>query len=233
MKKNIFAAMMGLATLLMISCSTKDVINDIDPMETEGLQVRTQIIDSLRNLPPEERGRFMEQNAPQLNSMLASYLRQRGYSCEIETVGYSFGSGKAKGVESGDSTRHNGHYNDQLYAIIKGGSCFGDSLIVFVQCLNGTFSLKGDGQSLGTYVPEFTIDSLMGINRYVDYMMSIYLAEYFNIPIYKGRKMNEKFRITPAEARLLEDSIGNTQVTVKVYPGDHFHLGRMTYTRSF
>jgi hypothetical protein len=233
MKKFIFAAMVGLATLLIISCSTKDVINDIDPMETEGLEMRSQIVDSLRKLPAEERGRFMEQNAPQLNSMLTSYLRQRGYSCEIKTIGYGFGSGKAKGVESGDGNRHNGHYNDQLYAIVKGGKCFDDSLIVFVQCLNGTFSLKGDGQSLGTYVPEFTIDSLMGINRYVDYPTSIYLAEYFNIPIYRGKKMAEKFRITPAEARLLEGSIGNTQITVKVYPGDHFHLGTMTYTRSF
>lgn len=235
-KRNVFIGVVFMVILSFIIFSVvknkKDVVGGIQPMEESGIGWRTEIIDSLRKLPQDQRAGFIQQNVPQLNSQLIRFLRNSGYDCNVDSVTYLFGSGKAKGVQSGDGNTYNGYYDEQLYAVIKGETCFKDSLVVFVQCLNGTFSLKGKTvQNLGSYKPRFTIEKGNGINAYVDYQTSIFLAEHFKLPVYVGRNPGIRKRISYQMAKDLEAHLGRKQVTVLVYPGDEFDLGTMTYVR--
>lgn len=235
-KRKIFAGVVLVIIIVLIIFSVmknkKDVVGGIQPMEESGIGWRTEIIDSLRKLPQDQRSEFIQKNVPQLNSQLIRFLRNSRYDCNVDSVTYLFGSGKAKGVQSGDGNTYDGYYDEQLYAVIKGETCFKDSLVVFVQCLNGTFSLKGKTvQNLGSYKPRFTIEKGNGINAYVDYQTSIFLAEHFKLPVYIGRDPRFRKRISYQMAKDLEVHLDRKQVTVLVYPGDEFDLGTMSYVR--
>jgi hypothetical protein len=218
-----------------VSCSNAkasnvDVVNGTQPVDVHDIQWKKQFIASLKPLSPVERKTRIDQVVPRLNTQLVENLRERGFGCEIKSITYVFGSGTAKEVASGDGNTYNGHFDDQLYAVIKGGDCFKDSLMAFVQCFNGVFVIEGDNQeTIGTYAPVFTIGKGWGINRYVEYLNSVWLAEVFGIPLHEGQGWDGKI-ITPARARELYNQLGETAVTVEVYEGDVFDLGNMTYT---
>ena len=106
---------------------------------------------------------------------------------------------------------------------------------VLVRCLNGLFVVDGSELRLARIfsaepVMRFTVDRRRGLTTYVDYATSINLAEHFNLPLYRGRIQTTNHRITPTRARALADSTDIVQVTVRVFEGDRFDLGAMTYT---
>lgn len=207
-----------------------DVVNGLTPMDVHDIQWRKDLITRLKSLTPAQRKAEIDKEVPRLNSQLVAYLVSRGKTCPVKNITYGFGSGKADSVESARSPRQNGVFTDQLFAIVKGGKCFGDSLIVFVQCFNGTFALAGDNlETIGTYVPEFTIAKGRGLNNYVDYQTSIWLAEKFNLKLYKSHSWDDTKVISPADARALETKLDSIPVTVRVFAGDHFNLSDMTY----
>ncbi|HVY36002.1 MAG TPA: hypothetical protein VG982_01845 [Candidatus Paceibacterota bacterium] len=241
MKKLSFFCLVLITALTMSfhfsSCSNADankvdVVNGVQPFDVHDITWRKEFIASLKPLTPEQRRQRIDDVLPHLNASLVSTLRENGLDCEIKSITYMFGSGTAKGVSSGDGEKYDGTYEDQLYAVVKGGKCFGDSVVAFVQCFNGVFSLKGKNNDvIGTYYPSFTIEKNKGINYYVDYQTAIWLAECFDIPLYKGQGWSGP-SVTPKEAREMENNLDNVQVTVRVNEGDHFDLGNMTYTHN-
>ncbi len=241
MKKFLFFPLMAILFVgtidFLSSCSNAsaskvDVVNGTTPMDVHDIQWRTEFINSLKEMTPEQRKAEVDRVLPRLNSQLVASLQQRGKYCEIKSIEYAFGSGKAKEVESGDGNSYDGYYADQLYAIVKGGSCFKDSTIVFIQCLNGTFVIDGESIfSLGFSQPVFVIQKPNGINTYTDYRTSIWLAEVFGLKVHKGQGWSGPI-ISYKEAYDLYDRLGETAVTVEVYDGDQFDLGNMTYTHN-
>ncbi len=213
---------------MIISCKKKDVVFDHPPMSSDPW--RNQLVSDLQNAPNDEtRIKMLNQRSSYLTQQLIMYLRNHGYKCPIDTILYRYGSGKAIDVTAKDG-KHSGPFKPQPYALIKGGECFRDSMYVFILCFNGTFSLtSSDASNIGGGSPRFRIAAGNGINSYVDYKTSIDLAEAFHIPIYKGKGWNDANRITPAQARALENQLGQHQVTVRVFEGDEFDLGNMTY----
>lgn len=220
--------------MMFASCNKSeklDVVNGIVPVDVHDIQWRADFIKSLKPLTPAQRKAEIDKVVPRLNTQLVAMLRNHGKNCEITSITYVFGSGSARQVASGDGNTYDGEFSDQLYAVVKGGTCFGDSLMAFVQCFNGVFIIEGENQEIiGTYEPEFTIAKGQGINRYVDYRTSIWLAEHFDLKLYHGKGWNKKNEISAKEARELENTLYKTQVTVRVFPGDHFNLGTMEYT---
>jgi len=206
----------------------KDVVEDRDPVNSDDW--RTELVTQLRSAQNDaERSIIMEENGVRLTSQLIYFLKSNGYDCRIDTIEYRYGSGKAMDVASGDGNTYDGKFKSQPYAIVKGGECFKDSMFVFILCFNGTFSLSSsDSRIIGHGSQVFTIGRGKGINYYVDYRTSVWLAETFNLPLYKGKGWNEKNIINPEEALALENEIDRIQVTVKVFPGDRFDLRNMT-----
>jgi hypothetical protein len=230
--RNVFAYFIMAICMICASCNKeeKDVVNGIAPVDVHDIEWRTALIESLKPLSPTERKAKLDEVVPRLNTQLVQMLRRNGKDCEIKTITYVFGSGRARQVASGDGNLHNGYFNDQLYAVIKGGACFGDSLMAFVQCFNGVFIIEGENQEvIGTYQPVFTIAAGQGINTYVDYRTSIWLAETFKLTLYKGHGWNPSKIITPEQAYQLESRLAEVPVTVRVFAGDRFDLGAMTY----
>ncbi|MEK7106299.1 MAG: hypothetical protein AAB895_02995, partial [Patescibacteria group bacterium] len=88
-----------------------------------------------------------------------------------------------------------------------------------------------DNQLIGTYDLTFTIGKGVGINRYVEYMNSIWLAEIFSLPLHEGQGWSGPI-ITPQRARELYNQLGETAVTVEVYEDDIFNLRDKTYTHN-
>jgi hypothetical protein len=221
--KNLFF----LISLVAVLMSCKDVVKDHQPVSSDSW--RTDLVKKIQSAENDaERNTLMEKNGQVLTTQLISFLRTNGYNCNIDTIMYRYGSGKAKDVASGDKKTYSGHFDPQPYAIVKGGSCFKDSLYVFILCFNGTFQLKSNSSSIGNGNLIFTIKKGEGINRYVDYKTSIWLADQFDLPLYKGKKMIRTKKITPETALSLARLIDSVQVTVKVFPGDRFDLGKMT-----
>ncbi len=219
------------------SCSSAgatklDVVNGTVPVSVHDIEWRKSLIETLKPMTPTERKAEIDKVLPRLNSQLVASLRERGYGCDIASIEYVFGSGTSESVESGDGNTYSGFYEDQLYAVIKGDKCFKDSMMVFVQCFNGTFVIDGKSiYSIGIYEPSFTIEKGKGINSYVDYRTAVWIAEQFNLPLYKGQGWKGPI-ITPTQARQYENDLDRQAITVKVYPGDYFNLGTITYRKA-
>lgn len=235
MKKIIILALLFLGVISnthLTSCSDAkaiDVVEGVIPVQTDAW--RSTLVRSLQLAgSDEERAEILNNATNRLTNQLIGFLRNSGYTCRIDTVLYRYGSGKADNVAGGDRKSHDGIFKDQPYAVIKGDTCFKDSMYVFIRCFNGTFSLNAPGATtIGSGSPRFTIERLQGINRYVDYRTSIWLADRFDLVLYEGRGWTGQ-RISPERALALEDSLAWKPVTVRVYTGDHFDLGTMTYT---
>jgi len=174
----------------------------------------------------------MAANGTRLTTQLVSFLRRKGFNCQIDSIQYHYGTGTAEDVQSGDGNRYSGKFESQPYATIS-GPCFQKGLSVFILCFNGTFSLNSDdSRSIGRGNQIFTIEPGRGINHYVDYETSIWLAEFFNLTLYKGKGWQQQNEITPDEALELYPNLDRVQVTVRVHPGDTFDLGRMVMVRN-
>ncbi len=254
MKKGpIFLILSGIIFFLMYNCNVSctnagatkklDIVNGTAPMDIHDIEWRKAFIAELKELSPEQRIAQINRVLPRLNAQLVASLHKRGLACEIVSISYGFGTGDAEAVGSGDGHKYDGVFEDQLFAIVKGkpgNHCFKDSLgfrdslVVFVQCFNGTFVINGEatyGDILipSTSSPRFTIEKGMGINHYVDYRTSIWLAKKMGLKIFKGKGRGRK-EITPESAYEFEPYLGRIFVNVPVNEGDQFDLGRMTYT---
>jgi len=231
--KRIFVTFLAITALFavtfLISCEkekTLDVVNDTTPVSQN--QWRTSLVSQLQSAENDtERSHIMAENGVQLTAQLTAFLRRNGYPCPIDTIIYKYGSGEAMDVASGDGNAYSGEFTSQPYAVVEGGDCFRNGLSVFILCFNGTFSLSSRGSStIGGGNSVFTIEQGKGINHYVDYPTAIWLAENFDLALYKGKGWKDQ--ITPEEALSLEGTLDVNLVAVKVFPGDVFDLNNMT-----
>ena len=151
---------------------------------------------------------------------------------------FHFGSLKDVRAEGGDGQTREGYFKDQVIALVHVRGV-NKPLAVIVQCLNGVFQLpenmqRAGMQHLGNYTPveRFTIGPREGLTHHVDFPTAINLADRFDLPLYKGREMSTARRITPDQARALEDRTDWVQVTVYVVEGDIFDLRDSTFIPS-
>jgi hypothetical protein len=225
-----------LALGLMAGCKKKvDVVEGISPVSTALSGVRVTI-QQLAQLPPAERAARLRRDWPHLSEEVVYYARAHRLipaNAEIRRVEFLFGS--LDRVSAMDSTRatREGFFKDQLVARLHADD--GPSVDLIVLCLNGMVASPKDMgklQNIGIQFPvqRFMIGPREGLVHHVDYPLAIDLAEKFNLPLYAGRQMIDKRRITPAEARRMEPDTARTQVTVCVFEGDRFDLVAGTYT---
>lgn len=219
----------GAVSFLLAACHQKDVVTDFKAQNTDAW--RTQFVHQLQTAKNDsERQVLMEQNGVHLTTQLIAFLRSQGFPCSIDTIIYRYGSGTADSVSSGDGKKHTGTFSSQPYAIVKGDSCFNDSLFVFILCFNGTFTIHSTNSVvIGSSSPKFVIEKGKGLTSYVDYETSIWIARHFHLPLYKGKFWDSTKVISPDEALRLIPYLRKTQVTVRVFTGDRFDLGNMTY----
>jgi hypothetical protein len=225
--------------LVVTGCAAKrvDVVNGVPPMSTS-LAGIAPTLDDMANMSPQARGRYLEQNWPHLDEDVAYYLREMGKlspETAVHRVEFRFGSLNNVRAESRDGERR-GYFENQLIALVypRGSRV---PMSVIVQCLNGTFALPEELerlQAVGSHTPQerFTIGPREGLIHHVDFPVAIDLAERFNLPLYRGRSFNQRFRITSDQARRLESTTDRLQVTVYVVEGDRFDLVNMTFTPS-
>lgn len=229
----------GLSALLILSiynyscthasAASIDVVNGTQPVNPHDIEWRTDFIAKLKPMTPEERRLEIDKVLPRLNGSVMAALQGK-FNCKDVSITYMFGSGTADSVASGDGKKYSGYFKDQLYAVVKSPHCITDSVTLFVQCFNGWVTLKADEgvQVIGSYKPVFTIQKGWGLNRYVDYLTSIWIAEKFNLTLHKGQGVDGEI-ITPAQAREYKDKLAQQAVTVEIHPGDVVDLGNMTY----
>lgn len=215
-----------------------DVVNGVDPV---GRQLYDGVhiwVKDMAKMPAAERQAYLRQAAPHLEQSVPYFLRQAGkmsVADRVERVQFLYGS--LDDVKAGDKQGnvHRGYAKDQLIArvFIEGKK---EPVDVFVQCLNGVFSLTpGDYdrlQDLGAYnvAERFTIEAGEGLVHHVDYPVAMDIAERHGLKLYRGSRQTSSREITVAEARRLENRTDQIQVTVQVYAGDVFDLNTMTYT---
>ena len=229
------------ALLALPACAKQkesvDLVKEVPPVSTSMASV-APTLETMAALPPAERGRYLERAWPHLSADVVYFLRRMGKITPASTVSrveFRYGSLGNVRAESRDGERF-GFFRDQLVALIhlEGTP---NPIAVIVECLNGTFALPeelGRLQTVGSHTPveRFRIGHREGLIHHVDFPTAIALAEHFRLPLYKGRKIAEKYQITPAEARLLEPTTSRLQVTVYVVQGDEFDLRHMTFTPS-
>lgn len=230
-----------LTALVAVGCSKKqvDLVNGVPPVATSLAGVE-ETLSTLASLPPGERGAYLERTWPHLEEDVVYYLRRIGklplYGTPVTRVEFLYGSMDYAVAESGDGQRRQGFFSNQLVAVVYPQGR--EPIPVIVKCLNGTFMLPEDLrqhlQMVGDHAPEerFTIGPREGLIHHVDFPTAIDMAQQFNLPLYRGRIIDDKFRITPDEARHLESTTDRLQVTVYVVEGDQFNLVSMTFTPS-
>lgn len=233
----IFAILAMTWTFWPPSARAVDLVNGITPV-SEAMNGIRPTLQELAALSPEQRTARLKQNWPNIEQDVVYFLRRADklQGSEVERVEFFFGSLKKARAEDKVGTIHDGYFSDQLLAkvTICGRN---EPLTVIVQCLNGTFLFPEDYgklQNLGSFVPRerFVIGPRQGLATYVDYPVAMDLAERFNLPLYRGRKIDPRNRITVAEARGMETNVNRVQVTVFVVEGDAFDLAAGTFTPS-
>lgn len=219
--------------LIIFGCKAKDeidVVRGVTPVHNWDSNT-TSLLDSLKNIPDKQKMTFIQKKLPHLTPALCRYVEERFAKTTIDSIVYSFGSGKAQGVLDAAGARHDGVFNNELIAYIwlKPDQLKKNPVKVFVRCLNGMFEIQGDSR-LGLVPSEFVIQKDEGLCHHLDFKTSIWLAEKFHLPLFKGKKVRDKFKITPNQARKINTN--KNQVMVLVYPGDTFRLfgGQARYT---
>lgn len=225
---------------LGVACAKQervDLVNGVPPVSGSMASI-ARTLDEMSKLPEGERAAYLERTWPNLSRDVVYFLRRLGKITpdqKVRHVDFRFGSLENVRAESRDGNRY-GYFRNQLVALVnvEGAS---KPMAVIVQCLNGTFATEdelGRLQQVGSHTPieQFRIGYREGLIHHVDFPTAIHMAERFNLPLYRGRKMDAKHRITPAEARRLESTVDRLQVTVYVVEGDEFDLARMTFQPS-
>jgi hypothetical protein len=230
-KRTIIFLILGalVASFCIVACHHKkskkkeiDVVKDITPRHiwdphTMGL------LDSIKHVPDKDKLAYINKHLPNLTPTICRQIEERFGKLVIDSIIYSFGSGKAKGAEDSSGHRFDGVYKDQLVAKIwtKPKTKVGNPIIVLVVCLNGVIEIAGDNR-IGPASSEFVIQKNEGICPHVDFATSVWLAEKFNLPLYRGKIHRGGKRITPNQARRINTQ--HNQVSVLVYTGDRFIL---------
>ena len=217
-----------------------DVVRGVTPVSTAFAGI-APMVDEMAAMSPQERGRFIEQNYPHLQTDIAYFLRRMGKLTPgraVTRVTFHYGSLNDVSAENGDGAQVRGYFRNQLIALAyHSGST--QPVAVIVECLNGTFVLPEqvgrDLQLVGEHTPRerFRIGKGEGLIHHVDYPTAIAIAEQFRLPLYRGKTMRERAKITPDEARALESSTDRLQVTVHVVEGDEFDLVGMKFEPSY
>lgn len=234
--KNLALAFFAMLTLslVFVSCSKgeeTDLVNDISMRvnPSDGLiKLNNQLQDAGS---PAEMAEIIGDNQ-WLTGRVVSYARELEIikqNAKVDSVVFYYGSAEAQAQDK-TGKYFDGKVTDQLVAFIFHDGIKNDPAGVIVLCTNGMLADLNDFTRITSGDIEFTIEDRQGINTYVDYETAINLAERFDLDLYRGKNMSKKNKITPATARSLQSSIDRIQVTVKVYAGDHFDLGSMTYT---
>ncbi len=213
----------------------KDVVSDYKVVsERFSTPSFIEAMKTLKGLPADQREAYLATTFPRLHEDVVYYLRERGKLQTNETVQnveFLFGSATSVKAEDGDGNVNQGKFDDQLVArvTIVGRD---KPMDVIVHCLNGTFNLPGDLQSLGNRIPKqkFTIAAGEGLTAHVAMATAVDLAKRFNLPMYRGKKISSSNSISVEQAGSLDTD--KVQVTVYVVEGDTFDLVNMTITPS-
>ena len=218
---------LGIFFLCRDNAGAVNVVRDIEPVR-QTTPEQDLVLSSLEGKDPGEIKTILDREWPTLGSSIVGWLRSTNRitpSEEVTSVEYMYGSGQADG-EDGQGQIHSGYFEDELLAkvTIAGRN---EPLVVAVRCLNGLFRIQGDGiNTIAEDEINFTIGRRKALVDYVSYETSIYLAEYFNLPIYKGRGRSRR-AVDPTEARATNTD--DHQIMVLVFAGDEFDIGNMTY----
>ena len=224
----------------LIGCTKKenvDLVNGVPPVSNSMASI-SETLEEMARLPEAERGAYLERTWPNLSRDVTYFLRRRGKispEATVSRVEFRYGSLENIGAESARGNRF-GYIRDQLVALVSIEGVK-EPIVVIVQCLNGTFATEEDLhrlQAVGSHTPieQFTIGPREGLIHHVDFPTAIALAEAHRIPLYRGREMTERNRITPATARRLEPTTDRLQVTAYVVEGDRFDLAGGLFTPS-
>ena len=214
-----------------------ELVHGVAPVSTRLQSIAPTIEEMARIQNPAERQAVLQRNWPHLQQDIIYYLRGDGKiqpNEQVARVEFRFGSLEGVQGESASREYQRGFVKDELIATIFVTGR--DPFHVLVLCTNGMVASLDDVQGLqlvGSHnVPmeRFTIGRAKGLVHYVDYPLAIDLAERFNLPLYRGRDQRDANRITPAQARALENRTDWTQVTVGVKEGDVIDLRTGSYT---
>lgn len=219
-----------LGAFLFSGCAPKndtDVVHDIPPVRQVSSE-QASLLASLKGQSPQEIKAAIEEEWPTLSSEIIAYVRtakEIGNHEEIN-ITYLYGSSSAKG-EDATGEIHDGRFDDQLVAKLEIKERK-ESIYIAVLCMNGLFDIKEDNLTrVGDAATTFTIEKGRNLVYHVGYEQAILLADYFDLPIIRGKGSNAEV-ITASKALVTDTDY--YQVAVIVYPGDTFNLGNMTYT---
>lgn len=240
-RKHMVLGAVGLAVAAIIGAtavhaSKVDLVEGVQPMSRSMASI-SATIDRLAELPPEQRGAYLERTWPHLDEDVVLFLRNQGRierGTEVSRVEFRFGDLDNIFAQEAGGARRFGYVEDQLVAVVHVAGVE-KPITVFVQCLNGTFvelDQMSRLQVLGTHTPieRFTIGPREGLVHHVDYPAAIALAEQHGLQVYKTSVQIPRNRISYATARAMESQTDWTQVTVRVFQNDRFDLVNGTYT---
>lgn len=228
----------GLGVNACNKAEARNLVDGIAPASTAFAGIHG-FAEELAKLPAVERASYLDRARPRLNEGVVFFLRSLGRIKEdevVEKVELFFGSIENTTASDGQGREHKGYFKDELVArvTLKGGRTE-DAL---VRCLNLWLELPRHLRNLQRLssiqmleLTQFTIGRGEGLIHYVDYAVAMTLAEKHNLPLYRGKVQQARFRITPDQARRLESRTDWEQITVGVYPGDSFNLRDGTLTR--
>lgn len=208
-----------------------DIVNGIEAVhQWDSLHYLT--MDTLAHIPDGQKMAFIKAHWPTLaNDVVANVRGFLPLESRVDSVVFMYGSGKATANDK-RLQKFKGKFENQLIAAIYLQADKKSPYLFFVRCLNGMSDpVEATINRIGTQNPdfEFTISRTEGLCHHVDYLTSVSLSRNFGLPLYRGKKISAKNRITYDEALRLSRRTNRVQVTVLVYTGDHFNLRDMTY----
>lgn len=172
MKTNIFfvAIVAILVSLTFSSCKKKNVVTDFPAVHQWDTHAK-QTWDTIKKMPQDQILPFVKKEVPNLVPTLLS--DPVFAKVHVDSVYFTFGSGKADGVADSTGATHDGVYEKELIAnIITTPAIKGKNPTkIFVTCLNGAHYIEGDnvlggvdlgfriakGEGLAKHQPEMKV----------------------------------------------------------------------------
>ncbi|MBI4142584.1 hypothetical protein HY480_01775 [Candidatus Uhrbacteria bacterium] len=230
MRTRIIAAALAAIALGAATCRKQpepervDVINGIAPVDTLPAQ-QQRLLDSLRVIPPEQRGAFVARELPGLDERIAAHLVRSGRITRADSVVFLYGSVDSVRAEDANGVVHAGFFAYQLIAKVF-ASGLREPIFVGVACSNGMFDILDSRlQRVTSAVPllAFVIRRGEGLEHYLGHWESIDFAERHSLPLF-ARRIGGR-RVTAEWARA---HLGSVKVLVQ--PGDSVDMVADTYT---